>query len=78
MTCASRDRDLELALEALYQNGNHTFWEAFTQAPGLAVATLAEKPQSMGVLDPKLVGIDRRRHHARTVRLAQELLDRQS
>lgn len=67
-------RDLALALEALYEDGCHTFWDVFDTTPLAAVAAFLKKPEEFGQIDDRLVGVNRTRLLARAGSLAQMLL----
>lgn len=78
MTLAEQHRDLALALEAFYEQGRHHFWEVFAETPQQAVIAVRDRPETFGQLDPLVVGINRRRLHARIVNLAQHAADRRT
>ena len=73
----SRDqvrRDLVLALEALYEEGCHSFWDEFDTTPLAAVAALLQRPEEFGRIDARLVGVNRTRLLARACSLARLLV----
>ena len=66
-------RDLSLALEALFEGGHHTFWEAYEKSPVEAIKVFMDEPNHYGAIDRHIVGVLYKRLFGRAVKLMSSL-----